>query len=316
MLETMLSSQSIMRKFYLIGLFLVFAASSVYAQPRYRMFDFFDQKLKSWSVGIGAGLSAYNGDLSPAGNIFDRSKTFDKPYGNIGVFGRRRFNDYLIAGLNVNYYRIGSDDAIMSQSNGNLKRNLSFRSNNIEVLGTVNFEFFNYNTMKELSRSGFPFSSYLILGFGMTTNNPQANLDGTWYNLRDYQTEGVGYSKTALIVPLGLGLQFQVSKGINMLIESSYRFTNTDYLDDVSTSYSEEAVFSADPIRAALADRTPSVYNIDRRVNKKRGNPTKKDGYFLIQARVEYELGSGGFSGFKNSLKFKRKSKRTQKISN
>lgn len=305
-----------MRKTYLLGFFLVISAASAIAQPRYRMFDFFDQKLKYWSVGIGGGLSAYNGDLSPAGNMLERARTFDKPYGNFGIFGRRRFNDYFIAALNLNYYQIGSDDALMSQTPGNLKRNLSFRSNNIEVLGTVNFEFFNYNTLKELSRNDFPLSSYLILGFGITTNNPKANLNGTWYNLRDYQTEGVSYGSTSLIIPVGLGLQFQLSKGINVLIESAYRFTTTDYLDDVSNTYSLAAVNSPDPIRAALADRSPAFYNFDRSVNNKRGNPAVNDGYFMLQARVEYVLGSGALKNLKGGLKLKKKSKKLQKVAN
>jgi hypothetical protein len=305
-----------MRKIYLLGFFLVISVASAIAQPRYRMFDFFDQKLKYWSIGIGGGLSAYNGDLSPAGSMFERAKTFDRPYGNFGIFGRRRFNDYLIAGLNVNYYRIGSDDALMSQSSGNLKRNLSFRSNNIEVLGTINFEFFNYNTLKELSRNDFPLSSYLIFGLGITTNNPQAQLNGTWYNLRDYQTEGVSYGSTALIIPVGIGMQFQLTKGVNVLIESAYRFTNTDYLDDVSAKYSLEAINSPDPIRAALADRSPDIYNFDRSVNNKRGNPAKKDGYFILQARMEYVLGSGGLKFIKGNMKFKKKSKGLQKVAN
>ncbi len=305
-----------MRKIYLFGLFLVLSAASAYSQPRYRMFDFFDQKLKSWSIGFGGGLAAYNGDLSPAGNLLQKSKTFDKPFGNFGIFGRRRFNDYLIAGLNVNYYRIGSADAIMSQSPGNLKRNLSFRSNNIEVLGTINFEFFNYNTVKELSRADFPFSSYLILGAGITTNNPKAELNGTLYNLRDYKTEGVSYSGTAIIIPVGLGLQFQISKGINVLIESSYRFTNSDFLDDVSSTYSTDAVNSPDPIRAALADRSPDFYNFDRSVNTKRGNPSRNDGYFLLQARLEYVLSSGGLSRLRSGMNFKKKSKMLRRVSN
>jgi len=304
------------RKTYLLVLFLVISAAAAISQPRYRMFDFFDQKLKYWSIGVAGGISAYNGDLSPSGNFIEKAKTFDKSFGNFGIFGRRRFNDYLAAGVQLNYYRIGASDASMSQTNGNIKRNLSFRSNNIEVLGTVNFEFFNYNTLKELNRSDFPLAAYLISGIGLTTNNPKAELNGTWYNLRDYQTEGVSYGSTSLIIPLGLGLEFQAIKGINVLVEASYRFSNSDYLDDVSSNYSLEALNSSDPIRAALADRSFEYLNFDRSSNKKRGNPTKNDGYFILQTKFEYVIGSGGLRKIGKGIKFKKKSKAIQKITN
>jgi hypothetical protein len=75
--------------------------------------------------------------------------------------------------------------------------------------------------------------------------------DNVWHKLRPLHTEGQGmegnktkfqksgktYSPVALCFPLGFGLEKAFNGDIGLKIEASYRFTNTDYLDDVSGVY-------------------------------------------------------------------------------
>ena len=77
------------------------------------------------------------------------------------------------------------------------------------------------------------------------------NIDQQWYSLRPLHTEGQGmegnktkfqkdgktYSPVALCFPLGFGLEKAFNSDLGLKIEASYRFTNTDYLDDVSGFY-------------------------------------------------------------------------------
>ena len=58
-----------------------------------------------------------------------------------------------------------------------------------------------------------------------------------------------------------------------------YRFTFTDYLDDVSTVYIDPNSFT-DPIARELADRRPELGLEPASAGDKRGNPDKNDGYF------------------------------------
>ena len=82
-------------------------------------------------------------------------------------------------------------------------------------------------------------------------SNFSPNIDQKWYSLRPLHTEGQGmegnktkfqkdgktYSPVALCFPLGLGLEKAFNSDLGLKIEASYRFTNTDYLDDVSNVY-------------------------------------------------------------------------------
>ncbi|MAJ05286.1 MAG: hypothetical protein CL827_00295 [Crocinitomicaceae bacterium] len=76
-------------------------------------------------------------------------------------------------------------------------------------------------------------------------------VDDEWYSLRPLHTEGQGmygnktkfqkdgktYSPIAICFPVGFGLEKAFNGDMGLKIEASYRFTTTDYLDDVSSVY-------------------------------------------------------------------------------
>ncbi len=88
---------------------------------------------------------------------------------------------------------------------------------------------------------------YVFGGLGFTTLSPTAELNGTRYTLRDYQTEDVAYSGATMITPVGAGVRFEFTRRIGMSLEAGYRFTFSDYLDDVSARYINTT--TVDPIR-------------------------------------------------------------------
>lgn len=78
---------------------------------------------------------------------------------------------------------------------------------------------------------------------------------------------------------------------------SSYRFTNTDYLDDVSTTYAGAETFPA------LPDGTPSIafllqdrsYGYGTQIGikgRQRGNSLQKDAFITLQFGVSLNLSS------------------------
>ena len=72
-------------------------------------------------------------------------------------------------------------------------------------------------------------------------------------------------------------------------LEVAYRFTFTDYLDDVSGFYVDPDSFSNEAERA-LADRRTELGLQPAAAGDGRGNPDINDGYGFINLRISYFL--------------------------
>lgn len=251
---------------------LLFFPITLFAQPGYRVFEFIDPSLKSLSVGLQYGGSSYFGDLSTT------YESYKNIHNTIGITTKFKFNDYFFTNLDVNYYRIQAQDHI-------IKRNLSFRSDNFEVVNLYNFEFLNYNAFRMIKREELPISLHLFVGFGFTTNNPNTFYDGRWVNLRPLRTENFNYSPISFILPIGMGMSYEITKDFTLSLNSSYRFASTDYLDDVSGVYVEPTQLPSDLSRD-LMHRGSVWYG----PKSKRGNPNQKDGYLISNIKLEYKL--------------------------
>ena len=95
--------------------------------------------------------------------------------------------------------------------------------------------------------------------------NPKAKLNGTSYALQPLGTEGQGidgnpapYSRIAIGLPIGLGAKYKLTRKIQIGIEISNTYTNSDYIDDAHDKYYDnDAIRDAyGDIAAELADRT------------------------------------------------------------
>jgi opacity protein-like surface antigen len=265
--------------------FLVLAGSAV-SQPRYRVFDFRDPKLRAFTAHAQFGVASYFGDLCETGDCYSKSKF------NLGFGMNYRMNDYIFFTLNGQYYRIGGADlevvgpgTTAATLTSRERRNLSFRADNFELSFVGNFEFLNYNTFRYLTRREFPISVFFFTGLGMTTSNPKAEYRGEWVALRPLQTEGVSYSPVTAIVPLGLGVSYRVLNNLTFSFNAGYRFSFSDYLDDVSTNYPDPSKLGSQEARD-LSNRSFRYYG----PGSKRGNPAKKDGYLLLNFKAEYGL--------------------------
>ena len=102
----------------------------------------------------------------------------------------------------------------------------------------------------------FNFTPYITLGVSAFNYDPYAYLDGQKYFLRPLGTEGQGstlipdrkpYSTMAFAIPFGVGVKYSLNDRMNMGFEVVHRFTNTDYLDDVSKTYVDPSVFPPNP---------------------------------------------------------------------
>lgn len=189
--------------------------------------------------------------------------------------------------------------AVGSSTGIRYDRNLSFKSKISEFQLALEFHpILLLNSENNIP----PYSPYLIAGIGRYSFDPQASLNGQWYSLQPLRTEGQGfkeykdrkpYELTQFNIATGLGLRYEINSLFNARLEFVHRFLNTDYLDDVSTSYIDPTLFSnylpanMAPIAQQLANRKNELNpNDNTEIGDKRGNFKKNDTFFTIQLKV------------------------------
>jgi hypothetical protein len=154
---------------------------------------------------------------------------------------------------------------------------------------------------------GYNFTPYITLGAGIFNYDPYAYLGEDKFNLRELGTEGQGssaypertaYNSMAFAIPFGVGVKYAFNERINIGFEVVHRFTNTDYLDDVSKTYADPAVFEPSP------DGSPSAAFLlqDRSYETgstpiggkdiQRGNSRQRDQYATAQFFISFNLQS------------------------
>jgi hypothetical protein len=230
---------------------------------------------KTFFYSAGFGISSYYGDLKD-----DRKQLWAKPSAQLGI--QYRVNDRLHFRSEFIWYRISGADSLNDPSTGIYNRNLSFRADNFELnlVGLVHL-FNKYSLAKP------PVNPYLFAGVGLTTNNPKANYNGEWYKLRPLKTEGTSYGAIMPVFPVGAGLAVHLSPNWDISLELGYRFTFTDYLDDVSTTYVGVGNFENELARA-LSDRRPEMGLAPLPPGNRRGNSTDFDGYLITGIKIVY----------------------------
>ncbi len=243
-------------------------------------------------VSAGSGTSTYYGELKNDGLGLDTKLNFEA-----GI--EYKLNPRFSPKVMLTYFRLIGDDAL-ADDGSRKRRNLSFKSDNIELSAVAMFQLFE-DPQRYYQRR--PINFYGFIGIGLLWFNPKAIMPDTDWNgnplpdagkvtsLKQYQTEGVRYSSFGVVLPFGLGIRFRMNPWINISIDGGYRKTFTDYLDDVSTVHPGIASFS-DPAAAALSDRRHELDLNDKPTGFQRGNPDDKDGYFIMNVKVEYYLQS------------------------
>ncbi len=238
------------------------------------LFTFATYAQKGYEIGGWLGTSLYYGDLN-------NKLTPHKPGLASGIMARRNFNERVSIKTSLNFGRVAGSDAL-SNNNFEKARNLSFRSNIFDWTNVMEFNFFPY---EHGSKDNY-FTPYMLGGFSIFGYNPKAELNGKWYELRSLGTEGQDlggeYGRISGAFTIGGGFKWDLNRDISFNVEFSRRSTFTDYLDDVSTIYVDNASIASrrGPIAAALADR--SLKNGIAEAGRQRGNSKDNDKYFFI----------------------------------
>lgn len=297
-------------------------------------------KDKAYSaVGISLNALNYYGDLSPAPKKVSTDLSLTRPA--IGISFVHRFGPrYQLVG-SFTYGGIrGSDNE--SADKGDTKngvfrynRNLSFR-NRIKELSAVAQVDLYQNKATYISRVNW--TPYLYAGVAVFYHNPQAQAPefdaagnptgkkGEWVDLQPLGTEGQNaklqkgdvnyglkpYKRIQIAIPMGFGARFRVNQVIDFAAEFGFRYTFTDYLDDVSGNYVDLDVFGNDNLARAMSYRTNEVLGTpppigsggddsggylvwagygSEAADNLRGNKDDKDLYMVTTFRLTYIIG-------------------------
>ena len=239
------------------------------------------------AIGISLNALNYFGDLSPKSGLLSTDISFTRPA--IGISFSHRFGPrYTLIGAFMYGTIKGSDSKSADASDAESGvfrsvRNLSFRNRIKELSVVASFDLFE-NMSTYISR--VKWTPYVYLGVAGFLHNPQAQIPdfavdgvtplpgaGDWVNLRDYGTEGQKsalqpgnanygikeYKLLQLAIPGGIGVRFRINEVIDVAAEFGFRYTFTDYLDDVSKNYVDLGAFNGDKVAEALSYRSNEV---------------------------------------------------------
>lgn len=299
-----------MKKTSILVLAILFIAVST--QQASAQYDFSDDLYYDHPITyeLGASVATMNcftdlGGKKGAGKNYFR----DINLGNSQIAGSVFFTAHYRYAIGLRaeatFGKIKADDhtleSVKSTTFGRYERNLSFRSNIIEVMLALEVHPIYFRTYKE-GRKLPRFSPYLMGGIGYFSFNPQALLNASWIDLEPLRTEGQGFAEypdkkryklKQLNFPVGIGVKYKASPLFNISLECVSRVLNTDYLDDVSTEYIDQDLFanylSGNELNNALLlnDRQKEL-DPSHVTNPgyERGNPKKNDSYFTVNLKM------------------------------
>jgi hypothetical protein len=205
---------------------LSFSAETVSAQ---------NAVVQEGEFGIGVGAGHYFGDLNTRAKL-NRAKLA------ASIFFRKNLGNYIAVRVGASFAQLGYSDKYNTHNQFMQLRNLSFNSRVWELSLQGDFNFFRFMP----GEPEFSYTPYITLGAGIFSYDPYAYLKGRKVPLRPLGTEGQGsntYSSMALCIPFGGGVKYALNDRFNIGFEVLYRYTNTDYLDDVSRTYPDPSVF-------------------------------------------------------------------------
>ncbi len=251
---------------YLLFLFITFWALGSYAQRK-------DE------IGINAGFAYYVGEINQT--------HFKQPKVSGGLHYKANLNKRVALRASLLWARIHGSDSSANNLN-QINRNLSFKSNIVELGGIVEVNFFNYivGDFKKYP----PYTPYVFFGLTYFHHNPKGQYNDDFIELQPLGTEGQEtsynsdnkYKLNQISIPFGLGFKASVTKSFSVAVEYGLRKTFTDYLDDVSGNYADPVILANEngQLAAQMGDQSLNQEGFTaNNTGVSRGNPYNKDWY-------------------------------------
>ena len=244
-----------------------------------------------------AGISNYQGDLQA------KKFTFEQAHFAGGIGLAYQITDQLYGTASFKIGKLSGDDKIASK---NSLRNLKFSSPLTEVQLGLEYDLLNLN---DQDLTPYIFGGVAVFHFNPSTIDTAGN---TIY-LQPLGTEGQGffngrtkYNLTQFSVPFGGGIKLALNENIRVSFEIGFRKTFTDYIDDVSTNYVDQALLLANNGQRAVelafrGDELKPRLGYPA-AGARRGNPSSNDWYYFSGLAISFRLGAyqGGGNGGKS----------------
>lgn len=209
-------------------------------------------------IGLNAGALFYQGDLTP--DVIGSYKTA-KPM--IQLYYNRILNPYFSLRANLVVGALEGDESKYEKPAYMRLRNFKFHTPVTELSGLAVFNVFgNDNSAKVLKLSPFVFA-----GGGATFLNIKrdwSRVDSSMLHNGSTTLSGLGRDTTTAlpsiipVLPVGIGLGYQILPNLSLVAEANYRFVFTDHLDGFSYA----------------------------------ANPARKDAYYSISLGAKFSFGN------------------------
>jgi hypothetical protein len=264
-----------------------------------------------FEVGLSAGVMNSLTDLGGkkgVGRSFikDLRWIYAKP--TYGIYAMGIYRNAIGIRIEGTFGEVSAYDSVLkavaSSTSGRYERNLSFKSRISEVqLGVEIHPLYFGNPDREPP----VISPYVLIAAGYYSFDPQGFMNGQWYPLQPLRTEGQGFAEYPDRKPyklsqvnfgVGGGIKYEINSMFNARLEVNHRILQTDYLDDVSTTYIDPSLFYAYllPNQASIAEqisfRTDELNPSDLYpIGSQRGDPEQNDSYFTITVKLGFVFG-------------------------
>lgn len=253
-------------------------------------------------IYFGTGGTAYLGDLGGSVESGTKGLSHINPAATKMAFSlglRTKLTQNVTFRADLTFGSASGADSL-TENLGRKPRNLSFKTSFFSFSPLVEV----YIIPEQFTRGASPFSMYVASGLTLMYFNPQAEYEGTWYDLQPLGTEGQlatagssSYSRFTVGLPLITGFKLALPSGKGgksgawtVGVEASATWLMTDYFDDVSTTYADpEAIRrTSGDIGVILANRT--IGGDYTSGGGKRGNPTSNDWLGMVKFVVGKQL--------------------------
>ncbi len=299
----------------------------------------FDKTKRYNAIGLSVNALNYYGDIAPRPSKLSTDISFTRPA--IGLSFAHRFGPRYTLQAQFMYGNLkGSDNKSADQNdkdNGiyRYQRNLSFRNQIKELSVVAVFDLFE-NESTYIGRVAW--TPYVYVGAAGFLSNPEAQAPATdlqgnalpeagkWVKLRPLGTEGQystldptdvnsgikPYKVAQVAIPFGLGIRLRLTEVLDFWADLGFRYTFTDYLDDVSRNYVDLGVLNSNLAKAmayrsgelgtlkspySYTARDGVTYTVEQGYGSEhkdnmRGSKNDRDIYMVTSFRVTYILGA------------------------
>lgn len=268
------------------------------------------------AVGISLNAFNYYGDLSPSAKKISTDLSFTRPA--IGGSFVHRFGPRYQVVASFMFGGIKGSDNKSADPNDNdgafrYVRNLSFRNRIQELSVVAQVDLFE-NQATYISRVAW--TPYVYAGLAVFHHNPQAQVPdtdlsgnpfpnaGEWVDLQPLKTEGKEYKLIQAAIPFGIGARFKLTEVIDIAGEFGFRYTFTDYLDDVSGYYvdlttldgelAQAMSYRSNEVKPGASDKVDAILS---RPGEDYGTFTTVAGYGHVNKNAEGEQTSRNIRG-------------------